>query len=77
MKTCIQTTAGGFPLTLKQRGPDNFTITYGLQVRDGLTYDEACLEFGECLFHGLACDGKLDNRTPADIYRERLEARQR
>lgn len=38
-----------------------FKVTYGLQIKSGLTYVEAAHEFGECVFHALACESKLDN----------------
>lgn len=51
-----------YPLKVEQTGKDRFTVIYGLQVRRGLTYTQAAHEFGECLFHLLACEGHLDNR---------------
>lgn len=47
---------------VEQTGVDRFTVTYGLQIRRGLNYTQAAHEFGECVFHALACDGLLDNR---------------
>lgn len=47
-------------VTLHQTGKDRFTVTYGLQVREGLTYGEAAKEYGECIMHSAACAGKLD-----------------
>lgn len=44
-----------------QTGVDRFTVSYGLQVKPGLNYVEAAHEFGECVFHALACNGVLDN----------------
>lgn len=41
------------PLTL-------FTVTYGLQVKPGLSYAEAAKELGECLLHAANCDGLID-----------------
>ena len=38
-----------------------FTVTYGLQVKDGLTYARAAKELGECIFHHLACESELNN----------------
>lgn len=49
-------------VTLFQSGPDDFTVQYGKQVRGGLNYCNAAHQLGECLFHQLACDSKLDNR---------------
>ena len=38
-----------------------FTVTYGLQAKDGLTYARAAKELGECIFHHLACESELNN----------------
>ena len=38
-----------------------FTVTYGRQVKSGLTYSQACTELGQCIFHYLACEGGLNN----------------
>ena len=38
-----------------------FGVTYGLQVKEGLTYSQASKELGECIFHHLACESLLDN----------------
>lgn len=51
-------------VTLQQRGKDNFTVRYGMQVNCELTYAQACRELGKSLMHQLACDDKLDNRMP-------------
>ncbi len=52
-----------YPVIIDQArtGKRLFRVTYGMQVRDGLTYVEACREFGECVFHALACAERLDN----------------
>jgi hypothetical protein len=41
--------------------PKRFKVTYGLQVKAGLTYAQAAKELGECLMHALANEGKIDN----------------
>lgn len=38
-----------------------FRVTYGLQVVDELGYEAACMEFGSCVFHALACNSELNN----------------
>lgn len=63
MKTIATFAAGDMPITLYQRGVDSFRVVYGVQVRDRLSYTTAAHEFGECVFHSLACAGLLDNRT--------------
>lgn len=50
------------PVKLYQTGIDCFTVTYGKQVKSGLTYNDAACELGDCIMHALACNGKLDNR---------------
>lgn len=47
---------------LIQTGKDRFTVVYGKQVKQGLSYGEAAAEYGACIMHSLACDGMLDNR---------------
>ena len=60
-KTVLEMNDLAFPIKLEQSGPENFAVTYGQQIHAGLTYAEAAHEFGECVFHALACDGRLDN----------------
>lgn len=52
-----------FPIRIEQSeaGMRLFKVTYGKQVRSQLTYADAAREFGQCMFHALACDGLLDN----------------
>lgn len=64
MKVCFELSADlSFAIKLEQhedkRG--HFRVTYGLQVKDNLTYAQASKEFGECVFHALACEGQLNN----------------
>jgi hypothetical protein len=60
-KVCIELDLA-FPVRLLQFGRDDFTVVYGLQIKSGLNYTDAAYEFGCCVMHALACDGKLDNR---------------
>lgn len=69
MATCIKHTDLAFPITVEQSGPDRFTVTYGIQVKAGLDYAQAAAWYGECVFHALACDGKLDNRIRRETRR--------
>jgi hypothetical protein len=49
-------------IEVHQRGQNGlFRVVYGLQVKDHLTYAEACKEFGQCVFHLEACNGRLGN----------------
>lgn len=52
-----------YPVTVVQDISDAalFTVTYGKQIKDRLRYAEAAKEFGECVFHALACNGQLNN----------------
>ncbi|MCB0711318.1 MAG: hypothetical protein KDD67_03205 [Ignavibacteriae bacterium] len=52
---------GAFPLIIEQTGKDCFTVTYGRQVRQSLSYGDAAREFGYCLFHLMTCEGRLDD----------------
>jgi hypothetical protein len=49
-------------IELAQTGIDQFTVRYFKQIKSGLTYSQAAREYGCCLMHWLACEGKLDNR---------------
>lgn len=64
MKTTLyhETTGLAFPVQLSQDGKDQFTVRYGLQTKTDLTYAQAATEYGACIMHALACDGKIDNR---------------
>jgi len=64
--TCFELTDAAFPIKLEQTGLDSFTVTYGLQVKDHLTYSQAAKELGSCIMHALACDSKLDNRAKGE-----------
>jgi hypothetical protein len=39
----------------------SFSVVYGKQVWQGLSYAEACHKLGEALMHAMACDGIVDN----------------
>ena len=38
-----------------------FTVAYGLQVKQGLTYEQACREIGICVLHLQCCNGIASN----------------
>lgn len=73
--TCI--TVGA--VSLVQTGFDRFSVTYGKSTKEGLDYAQAASEFGACVMHDLACEGRLDNRTRSEALtlakRARLGAR--
>jgi hypothetical protein len=60
MKLCHQ--LQDLSVKLEQTGKDKFTVTYGKQIKHGLNYSQAAVEYGCVIMHALACDGKLDNR---------------
>ena len=62
MKTCFYDSNLHIRVEQAETRKALFTVTYGLQVKQNLTYAEAARELGECIFHALACDGKLDNQ---------------
>lgn len=49
-------------IQLSQTGIDRFTVRYGAQSDDNLTYGGAAAKLGQAIMHALACEGKLDNR---------------
>ena len=63
MRTCFE--LKDLPFGIKVEQEENrkarFRITYGLQVKPYLTYRQAAHELGECIFHALACEGRLNN----------------
>lgn len=65
-KICDYRSDLAFPVALLQTGVDRFTVQYGLQIKTGLNYARAAAEYGECVMHALACDGRLDNRTKGE-----------
>lgn len=47
-------------ITVHQTRMNQFTVTYGQQVKKGLNYEQAAHELGECMFHALCCDGMIE-----------------
>ena len=66
MRTCHTVDIGGLPIQLIQTGKDSFTVVYFKQVKKRLTYQQAACEYGACIMHALACEGKLDNRMKGE-----------
>lgn len=55
-----------FPITLEQSesrrvilSGHSFRVTYGRQVKDGLTYTDAALELGAAMMHAAQCEGLI------------------
>ena len=53
-------TIAGLRVELKMKSNNSFSVIYGGQFKDGLTYADAAHELGECIMHALALEGKLD-----------------
>lgn len=52
---------GDFDIKLEQYPHSTlFKLTYGKQVMERLTYEQAAHETGEALLHCLACEGKIE-----------------
>jgi hypothetical protein len=60
---CHKTIIAGFEIKIEQSRKKGrlFTVTYGAQVKENLTYEEACKNYGSCIFHALSLDYKIDN----------------
>lgn len=62
MRTCFEIDEKPWPIKLEQRGSKNsFRVTYGYQVDDWLTYEQAAAKLGQAIMHRAACDGMLDS----------------
>ena len=55
---------GQYPVILKQNKRLTFTVHYGANRYKNLSYAEAAHRFGECVFHALSCEGKINNEEP-------------
>ena len=53
--------ANGYPVIVRQSDNRTFSVQYGKQLTSGLSYTEAAQEFGYCIFHALACEGKIED----------------
>lgn len=59
MRTCFELD-GIFPIKLEQYGSKKlFRVTYGGDIRDKLTYEQAASDLGAAIMHRAACDGNL------------------
>lgn len=41
---------------------DEFTVTYGSEVRDGMSYEDAGNHFGHSIFHALSMNGVVSDQ---------------
>ena len=46
-------------IEVRQQGRDRFSVRYGAQVDEGLTYADACAKLGEAIMHDATCEGKI------------------
>jgi len=61
---CFKTTIAGFDIRLlqsRQRGR-RFTVTYGAEVTESLTYSDAAAILGGSIIHALALDDKVNTQ---------------
>ena len=61
MKKLVQICFEFEDVKLGQTSNKLFTVIYGQQITEGLTYEKACTELGACLMHQAACNSLLDN----------------
>ena len=69
MKLCYEMKGGPFTrIALEQStnprkiaADESFRVTYGMQVKNELSYNEAASELGACIMHRAACEGLLNN----------------
>jgi hypothetical protein len=54
-------TDGDYPVKLEQHSNGRFKVTYGAEIHDNLVYEDAAREYGYCVFHSLACAGKIEH----------------
>lgn len=66
MDTIHTFTDGDIPVVLKQGEAGRFEVHYGAHDVCDLPYGRAAAEYGECVFHSLACASKLDNSEDDD-----------
>ena len=59
-KLVFEDTETDSPVRLYRTGKGRFTVEYGKQVTERLSYGAAAAELGQCLMHALACAGRLD-----------------
>lgn len=57
---------GSQMIELRQQGRDRFSVRYGLELKERLTYSEAAHQLGACIMHDAACESRLDNRIPGE-----------
>ena len=65
MIACKTERIAGFDIKIEQHKNGLFRVTYGKQVEDNLTYFAAAQQYGLCVFHALAWEGRLSSEGRA------------
>ena len=61
MEKIFQGHIAGYELEVhRHENGSRFTVRYGQQIKRNLDYKSAAHKLGECIFHGMQCEGKLD-----------------
>lgn len=47
------------PVVLEQAGQNSFNVVYGNQIKTGLNYAQAAMEYGSCIMHSAVCAGRI------------------
>ncbi len=50
-----------YDVILVQTGKDSFSVRYGLQIKNNLSYLEAATEYGLCILHSASCSGLIND----------------
>ena len=66
-KLIFSTDATEYPVAIYQDSTDRlFTVTYGLERQDNLSYDEAAKHLGQSLMHSATCQGLVEIEETID-----------
>lgn len=50
-----------WPISLEQDKDGSFTVSYGVDVRQGLTWQQAAKRIGDSIMHSLACESIIED----------------
>lgn len=53
----IKTSDMDTPVQIEQDEDGLFTVSYGLDIKESLTYSRAARELGQCIMHSMTCAG--------------------
>lgn len=59
----------GYVIQLHQVSKTRYLVSYGQQVKTNLTWQEAATELGNCIFHQLECNGKIQRPDVSEAER--------